>query len=72
MNGFGLLLARNIEIDELASSSQRLAPFEDGEQADGEEGAEDPDDADRDPAGKEWLAKNICRPVHGHGPEDQE
>ncbi len=65
-------LARDVEIDVLDSSGKGLATLKDREQADTQEGAEDPDDAHRDPAGKEGLAEDVARAIKRHGPEDQE
>lgn len=65
------LLAGDVEEDSLGRVREGLPPLEHGEQAHCEKGAEDPDDANNHPAGKELLAENVATAIHGHGPEDQ-
>lgn len=68
----GVRLSCDVLDEELEGAGERLAALKDGEQADAEEGAEDPDDADHDPAGEELLGEDVAGAVHGHGPDDEE
>lgn len=71
-DGLGVEVSGDILVDKLAGSRQCLAALPDGEETDTEERAEDPDDADGDPAGEEGLAEDVAGSIHGHGPKDEE
>jgi len=72
VDGLGVRLAGDIQVDVLDSAREGLAALKDGEEADANEGAEDPDDAHSDPASEELLAEDVASAVEGHRPEDQE
>ena len=49
-----------------------VAALPEGVDADAHGAEEEPDDADGDPAGEEFLAEDVAGAVEGHGPEDEE
>lgn len=72
MDRLGVGFAGDVKIDALDCPGKGLATLEDREYADSQERAEDPDDADRNPAGKELLAEDVAGTIEGHGPENEE
>lgn len=56
----GAPLARDIQVHVLSNPNETLPALPDGEQPDSAERTEDPDDADRDPAGEERPAEDVA------------
>lgn len=72
LDRLGVRLARDVEEHVLDSAAEGLAALPDREQTDTEEGTEDPDDTDSNPAGEELLAEDVAGAVERHGPKNQE
>ncbi len=72
LNGLRVPLAGDVEEDELEGVEKGAAALIDGEETDRTERAEDPDDANCDPAGEEGLGENVAAAVHGHRPKNEE
>ena len=70
--GDGVLARHRASKHVLEGAEQRRAALKDREEADGDEGAEDPQDADGDPPGEEGLAEDVAAAVQREGPEDEE
>lgn len=67
-----VFLTRDILEDSHDIVLQRVPALEERVHTNHEDGHEEPQDTNDDPAGEEFLAENVARAVHGHGPEDQE
>lgn len=61
-----VLLAANVEGDEFEGVDKGLAAFVDGKQADSEEGAKDPNDANDDPACPDKSTESVSRKTYSH------
>ncbi len=65
-------LAREIPINSLNRPRHRAPPLPQRIQPDTERREEQPENPNRDPTGEELLRKHVPRPIHGHGPEDEQ
>lgn len=64
--------AADVQVDAPDGPRKRFAAFKDREETHAQKGAEDPDDAHRDPASEKRLAEDVTGAVHGHWPQNQE
>jgi hypothetical protein len=68
----GLLLSGEIQIHGANGVRHAAATLPQREEDDAKRGAEQPEDADDDPAAEEGFAEDVAGAVHRHGPEDQQ